>query len=473
MTTGYLLIHLLALLSATALAVPRQVNIMDEPFGALPDDRMDDTAAIQAAIDAVGEGGGTVVIPPGTFEVSTAKGITVEGERVRLLIQGDLHVTTDGLESQDCTNLFTVTGARCEFIGAGGMIYGDGKPFKGEKATRNVHRVIILPKLIYFTTPADQGVVRDLVMRDPPGGFVGFIGVNDCRLTGCRLEGGAPENVKEEGARAVSYYLGVTIISTHGQIIQGNHFGFYEGRGMFSWVSGSGSGRHESSVISGNVFEGGYDHAIYISGLAKSVVANNTVRDSVATAIKLIGNDLIVTGNHITNCRYGGISTRNGSRNIIANNTINGYGHRAISITPYGGSNREAYTDNIIRGNILIGLTGEDAPPVMAGVCIWSHQHASRCKIEGNIIHNAGSGNPALSDERPGEAAIIVRGAEPSDGVSIIGNTIHQGHSDGIVVDRLRGSVIRDNVIDTEGEPVVSREGADNLIEHNRSPGKD
>ena len=38
---------------------------------------------------------------------------------------------------------------------------------------------------------------------------------------------------------------------------------------------------------------------------------------------------------------------------------------------------------------------------------------------------------------------------------------------------RLRGSVIRDNVIDAEGQPVVSRDGTDNLIEHNRGPVND
>jgi hypothetical protein len=53
-----------------ALAAPPVVNI--QYFGAVPDDGVDDSAAIQAAFDALDPAqGGTVFCPPGTYEVST------------------------------------------------------------------------------------------------------------------------------------------------------------------------------------------------------------------------------------------------------------------------------------------------------------------------------------------------------------------------------------------------------------------
>ena len=107
------------------------VTITDEPFNAIPDDGKDDTMAIQAAIDSL-PGGGHVIIPAGTFNVSMVKkGITIKASYIKLIIQGDLVVTTGGKESQDCDNLFTITGAYCHIVGEGGMVRGEGKPLLG------------------------------------------------------------------------------------------------------------------------------------------------------------------------------------------------------------------------------------------------------------------------------------------------------------------------------------------------------
>ena len=428
-------------------------TISDEPFNAIPNDGKDDTAAIQAAIDALPEGG-HVVIPPGTFNVSTARGITIKQPHLKLIVRGDLVVTTEGKESQDCTNLFTITGPYCRIVGEGGMVRGEGKPFVGAKCP-TVHRTMHTPRFFYAVTTAHHCVIERLHMRDPPGGFAAFLGVKNCRLSHCTIEGGVPKDIKPPPPGPYSRYIGVTIISTTGMMIQGNHFNYYQGRGMFSWIGASGSGRHPGTSIVGNVFEGGYDHAIYCSGLVKSVVANNTIRDSVGTAIKLIGDDLTVIGNNIYNCRYGGISTRNGSRNVIAHNTIHGFAHRAIGITPYGGGNRAAYTDNIVQGNILIGLTGKDAPPVMSAIRIESHDHVSRCKVADNIIHNTGTGNSALDDKLPGEPAIYVAGAKTSHHVAITGNVIHNASAGGIVVRNLHDSRIDNNAISAAAEPIT------------------
>ena len=46
-------------------------NVKDQPFSAAGDGRADDTAAIQAALDAMGQqGGGTVYLPQGQYRVT-------------------------------------------------------------------------------------------------------------------------------------------------------------------------------------------------------------------------------------------------------------------------------------------------------------------------------------------------------------------------------------------------------------------
>jgi len=432
------------------------VSITDQPFGAIADDGKDDTAAVQAAIDSL-PNGGTVIIPSGTFNVSHAVGVTIKPPRIRLIIRGDIAVTTDGKESHESNNLFTITGKYCTIIGEGGMVYGSGKPYRGGKCT-NTHRVIRYPTLFYAAKPAHHCVIENVHMRDPPGGLVAFVGIENCRLSNSKMEGGVPKDIKlDQEPGPYSRYLGVFILATKSAIIQSNQFSYYQGRGMFSWIVGSSANHHQHTVISNNTFEGGYDHSIYVSGLHKSVVANNTSRDSVGTALKIIGSDNMIIGNHISNCLHGGISTRNGSRNIIAHNIISGFGHRAIGITSYGGANRESYTDNIVQGNILIGLTGKDIPPVMSAIHIESYDQVSRCKVLDNIIHNTGTGNSALNNKLPGEPAIYVGGKNASNNVTITGNTIHNAKGNGIEAHNLKDAIIRDNQYQGTGEAVVQK----------------
>lgn len=70
----------LSLAGLAIAAVPSTVNIQN--FGAIPDDGQDDSAAIQAAFNSLDPvKGGTVVCPPGTYDISTP--IVVTGSAVR------------------------------------------------------------------------------------------------------------------------------------------------------------------------------------------------------------------------------------------------------------------------------------------------------------------------------------------------------------------------------------------------------
>ena len=92
----------------------------------------------------------------------------------------------------------------------------------------------------------------------------------------------------------------------------------------YSWIQSSSTASSFHATFINNKFDASFDHSFYCSGLFKSVIANNICHNSTGTAIKIIGSDNVIVNNHIYNddppAVLGGISTRNGARNIIAIN---------------------------------------------------------------------------------------------------------------------------------------------------------
>ena len=233
-------------------------------------------------------------------------------------------------------------------------------------------------------------------------------------------------------------------------LIQNNRFKPFEGRQPYQWVTSSSRSLNHNISIIGNIFEGGWGHPIYCSGIFESVVSNNITRNTNGTAIKLIGSNLVVVGNNMYNALRGGIECRISSRSIVANNLVDQFGHIAIEISDYN-NNRQPHTDNIIQGNILIGHTSKEKPPVMAGIHISSAGSVSRCKVEGNIISHSGTGNTRLDAKFPGSPAIVILGGKPSSALTIRGNTIDDAKADGISITNVRSSLIADNIIQCAG----------------------
>lgn len=130
-----------------ALAATLEADITDGRYGAKADDGKDDTVAIQKAVDDLNEGG-TLIIPPGTFTVSMAKGLRISKKHVHLILRGTIKAKTNGLEAPACKNLFDVFAEGCQFIGQGGMLCGDGSTFHGAY-NKALHRVGLYPALIY------------------------------------------------------------------------------------------------------------------------------------------------------------------------------------------------------------------------------------------------------------------------------------------------------------------------------------
>ena len=439
---------------ARADAATMTADVSDPRYGATPDDAKDDTAAIQKAIDDLNQGG-SLIIPPGKFEVSLGKGLTISKKHIHVIIRGTIEATTGGRTAPACKSLFSVKADGCQFIGQGGMLVGDGTIFTGQRDRDGLY-----PALIYVRG-VNECSVSGLRLRNPPGAHVVFFATADSSLTNCVIEGGVERNTKRVNAYYAIFFRGAS-----GLLIHGNHFKPFKGRQQYQWVTSSSTNTNTHISIVGNMFEGSFDHPIYCSGIRRSVVSNNTTRDTVGTAIKLIGTDLVVTGNNIYNAPTGGIECRIGSRCIVANNLVDGFGHNAIEISDYN-NNRRSHTDNIVRGNILIGHMGKGKPPVMSGICITAAGTVSRCKVEGNIIHNSGTGNPELDATSPASAAITISAGKPSDAITITGNTVHNANANGINLNNVNSSLIVHNIIHCSGESIVQKNGRDNLIEKN------
>ena len=103
----------------------------------------------------------------------------------------------------------------------------------------------------------------------------------------------------------VIYPVGKTIafslhLNAQNLLIKGNRFVPDSSGGMaHEWLGSSSTASNYRVTIVDNYFEGAHDHAIYCSGLFKSVIANNRAENTGSTAIKTIGSKNVIVNNQI------------------------------------------------------------------------------------------------------------------------------------------------------------------------------
>ncbi len=108
----------------TAVVVEKAGNALDgvyaaREFGAVGDGVCDDTAAIQKAIDAAGEKGGTVYLPPGRYQVAGSlhlkPGVTLKGANTAPMsitpLTGTIVLATGGRDDESAAALFEMNNA--------------------------------------------------------------------------------------------------------------------------------------------------------------------------------------------------------------------------------------------------------------------------------------------------------------------------------------------------------------------------
>lgn len=167
-------------------------NVRSSTFGALGNGVADDTAAIQAAVNAAAPGRGTVLIPPGTYIVTSitlAAGITIEGYGATLkrppnqgkwLRTLDAPQTGPGSFSSDSDSpLLTVRGLTID----------------GNSANQGSYRGLELEHahLIFLAAnPAKAGRLRvcleDLVLRNSVADGVHAFNNVDLQVVNCRAD---------------------------------------------------------------------------------------------------------------------------------------------------------------------------------------------------------------------------------------------------------------------------------------------
>ncbi len=268
-------------------------------YGTTGDGTTNDTAALQAALDAVAASGGVLILPPGTYEsgaldLTDANGVHVVGYGATIAWSGAAtSVPTDyiGLAlAGTCSNV-TVEGLR--FQGSGTIADGHAGVYTAQNAT-----------LTGVTVANCAG--DDLSVGVHIGHAVTST-VTGATVTGCRLD---------------------TLVGT----------GSGHGYGIVS------SGATDTRII-GNSVVGARRHSIYVSAGSRVVVANNTIHNhrqsvtdgSLKSAIVLARtSDIVCTGNTIIDGWDGGIEvtpdTGTPVRNVlVANNVIvNPHGPAAI-----------------------------------------------------------------------------------------------------------------------------------------------
>jgi hypothetical protein len=220
------------------------INVKE--FGAVGNNVVDDTPALQATIDAA-PSGGIIYLPPGTYKVTSS--VTFGGKQVRMMganaaLNGTrLEGTVDGPIIQNSPGTGTGKGTSFEHLhivnwhGSGiGIQYTDFIGGSIRNVEINAHRAIVIHANT-FTVLVDQAVVRGL--PGAPMGSVGILAGGHAQILSSDIVG------FDHGIRASGTTVNIT-----GCRIEVNRTGIVAGMDI-----NGGTWLLARSVIAGNSFE--------------------------------------------------------------------------------------------------------------------------------------------------------------------------------------------------------------------------
>ena len=408
-------------------------------YSASGNDSFDDTASIQNAIAALSDGD-TLLFPYCTnhylyrldyYRTQQDAGLAITENGITIIIQGRIKGSGD---PRDFNEIFYIQSAQDLTIigqGAEGIIEGSGQ-FNYSPSGYDG------PTLIR-SLAAQRLTIKKLILIDGPTTSVFLRGCQKTHITDCLFKGGPPTMIGTN-VHGIAY-TGEQELHIEGNLFKPNETG---GK-AYSWISsGSTASSYHASFIN-NKFNASFDHSIYTSGLFKSVIANNICYNSTGTAIKTIGSENVIVNNNIYNDNppavLGAISSRNGARNIIANNQIVNYSHVAISVSLYGGGWGGIYTDNTIEGNYIVGGPEFSGHWPYEAIRVWGTD-ISGTKIMNNIIIGADTHGAA------GSGVIwLYSPSAPSYNLTVSGNIFDGSAGNGITLYNVHNSLFSDNTI--------------------------
>jgi parallel beta-helix repeat protein len=302
------------------------VNVQDQPYNAVGDGANDDTAEIQAAIDALPAGGGVVYFPPGTYKVTSA--LTRAINNVSLVGSGVSSVIT-----------YTPTTGNCMTVG------GNDWRISSLKITGSVSATA--GGLIFSSTPDRLRVSNVYLLNGWTG--IDILGGVGCWVTDCNLD-----TQNERGIRFQDS-------SSHG-VAQGN--------------------RVVSSGHDGILFGSGGDNCVASDNHVELACRTSSVGAS--AGIHVINSSRCrVVGNYVTTSTCQGILVDCGVAdtardNVVEGNVVYGNGTNAVDaaegITLFGNGGTGC-TRNIVKGNTV-------RDNVLNNIEVWeAHQNV----ISGNV----------------------------------------------------------------------------------------
>lgn len=357
-------------------------------------------ASLQAAHDALGSNGGTVVIPVGTFSGAVAI------SKPNVIFRGSGAGTIITAAASGTSSIITVTGANCRIsdFRVNGQAVDGTTTQCGIELNANGCTV----EKVYFTGADASHALNKFVQIDN--------GVTDCTVKNCRGD--------QIFGTASGVGYGVLLINCSHNKILDNSFVFSATQGRHHCYVSQGSTRN---LVRGNYFEGGTAEMIplYAFDNQSSCQGNSVVGNVLYNSASATGGMIAVLNNAINNLVEGNTLSTSSNHGILV------YNASGVTAQP---------TNNTVAGNYVVaaGLNGiaviGGVSNTISGNTVLNSSQASSGNYAGIEVAPDGSvastGNKVLNNSSSGSSqkyALAIEGT-PAPGTTVVmGNTLAAG----------------------------------------------